>query len=139
MATSRRSSSPAIAPAAGDFLHLAGAHAAGDLIGRLAAAGVPARAAAIYDQVPRPLTAEARDAARRGGIDVLALFSPRTARLFAAAGACGAGWDLRARSPSRSARPPTPAFDGPEPAARPDRRGADPRRDAAPAPAAGLA
>ena len=38
-------------PGAGAFLHVRGAHAAGDLVGRLAAAGVPARAAAIYDQV----------------------------------------------------------------------------------------
>ena len=87
-------------PGAGPSCTCAGAHAAGDLVGRLAAAGVPARAAAIYDQVARPLTAEARGLLAGGRVDVLAFFSPRTARLFAAAGR-GAGWDL-ARSASVS-------------------------------------
>ena len=113
-------------PGAGDFLHLRGAHAAGDLTGRLAAAGVPARAAAIYDQRPRPLTAEALALLAAGGMDVLTFFSPRTARLVAAAGR-GAGWNLSrtvavALSPAADA-----AFAGPEPALR--RIAAAPTRD----------
>ena len=113
-------------PGAGDFLHLRGAHAAGDLTGRLAAAGVPARAAAIYDQRPRPLTAEALALLAAGGMDVLTFFSPRTARLVAAAGH-GAGWNLSrtvavALSPAADA-----AFAGPEPALR--RIAAAPTRD----------
>jgi uroporphyrinogen-III synthase len=104
-------------PGAGGFLHVRGAHAAGDLVGRLAAAGVPARAAAIYDQVPRPLSAEARALLAAGGVDVVTFFSPRTARLMAEAGR-GAGWDLSravtvALSPAADA-----AFGGPEPALR---------------------
>ena len=61
-----------------------------------AAAGVPARAAEIYDQAPRPLTAEARALLAAGGIDVLTFFSPRTARLFAAE-ARAPGGTFRAR------------------------------------------
>jgi uroporphyrinogen-III synthase len=82
-------------PGSGAFLHLRGRHAAGDLTGRLEAAGVPVRAAEIYDQAPRPLTGEARELLRRGRVAAIPVFSPRTARLFAAeAGA--AGWDLSA-------------------------------------------
>jgi uroporphyrinogen-III synthase len=113
-------------PGAGDFLHLRGAHATGDLIGRLTAAGVPARAAEIYDQAPRPLSEEARDLLARGRIDVLTFFSPRTARLFAAE-AAGAGWDLsRTVAVSLSAAADA-AFAGPAPASR--RIAATPTRD----------
>ena len=52
-------------PGAGAFLHVRGRHAAGDLVGRLAAAGVPARAAEIYDQAPRPIDGPGAGAARR--------------------------------------------------------------------------
>jgi uroporphyrinogen-III synthase len=104
-------------PAAGDFLHLRGAHATGDLVGRLTAAGVPARAAAIYDQLPRPLTGEARTLLDRGRIDVVTLFSPRTARLFAAE-ALSEGWDLtRAIAVSLSAAADA-GFAGTAPATR---------------------
>jgi uroporphyrinogen-III synthase len=71
-------------PGAGAFLHVRGRHAAGDLLGALAAAGVPARAAEIYDQVPRPIEGEARARLAAGDPAVVALFSPRSARLFAA-------------------------------------------------------
>jgi uroporphyrinogen-III synthase len=113
-------------PNSGAFLHVRGAHAAGDLTGLLAAAGVPARAAAIYDQAPQPLTAEARALLAAGGVHVIPLFSPRTARLLAAAGR-SAGWDLSrtavvALSPAADA-----AFAGPEPAQR--RVAAAPTRD----------
>jgi uroporphyrinogen-III synthase len=82
-------------PGGGPFLHVRGRHAAGDLVGRLAAAGVPARAAEIYDQAPRALSGEARALLAAGRADVLAFFSPRSARLFAEA-ARAAGWELAA-------------------------------------------
>lgn len=102
-------------PGEGAVLHVRGAHAAGDLVGRLASAGVPARAVALYDQEARPLTEEALALLRAGGIDAVALFSPRTARLF---GAAAAGADLSravtvAMSPAADA-----AYAGPEPARR---------------------
>jgi uroporphyrinogen-III synthase len=80
-------------PGAGAFLHVRGRHAAGDLTGRLAAAGIPARAAEIYDQRAIELAPEAASALAGGAIDVVALFSPRTARLFADAARAG-GWPL---------------------------------------------
>ena len=80
-------------PGAGDFLHVRGRHAAGDLVALLAAAGVPARAAEIYDQVPRAIGGAARALLAAGGLAVVALFSPRSARLFAAQ-ARAAGWPL---------------------------------------------
>ena len=94
-----------------------GRHAAGDLTGRLAAAGVPARAAELYDQVARPLSSEAAALLAAGQVAAVALFSPRSARLFAAAARAG-GWDLAplatvALSPAADA-----AYDGPEPGAR---------------------
>jgi uroporphyrinogen-III synthase len=79
----------------GAVLHLRGRHAAGDLVAELAARGIPARAAEIYDQRPCPLAPEARDLLARGDRAVLPVFSPRTARLFAAE-AADAGWDLGA-------------------------------------------
>jgi uroporphyrinogen-III synthase len=77
----------------GAFLHVRGRHAAGDLVGRLAAAGIPARAAEIYDQAPHPMEGEARALLEAGRADVLTFFSPRSARLFAEA-ARGSGWSL---------------------------------------------
>ncbi len=80
-------------PGAGDFIHVRGRHAAGDLIGRLTALGVPARAAELYDQLPCPLTRQARGLLAAGRIDVAALFSPRSAALLASEFAAG-GWNL---------------------------------------------
>ncbi len=70
-------------PGGGAFLHLRGRHAAGDLVAALTAKGVPARAAEIYDQRPCPVVPEVRSLLARGDVEVLAFFSPRTARLFA--------------------------------------------------------
>ncbi len=78
---------------AGDFVHVRGRHAAGDLTGRLDRAGIPARALEIYDQRAGPLPAAACDLLARGGIAVVTAFSPRSAGLFAAQ-AAAAGWDL---------------------------------------------
>jgi uroporphyrinogen-III synthase len=80
-------------PGAGDFIHIRGRHAAGDLVGRLRAAGVPARAAEIYDQLACPVSQEARHLLATGGIDVLAFFSPRSTAAFVEQ-AQSAGWNL---------------------------------------------
>ncbi len=72
-------------PGSGDFIHVRGRHAAGDLVGSLAQSGVPARGAEIYDQLPLPLRTEALSDLTAGRIEVIALFSPRTARVFAEA------------------------------------------------------
>lgn len=80
-------------PGAGAFIHVRGRHAAGDLVGLLAAAGVAARSAEIYDQRPQRLEGPARALLAAGGPAHVALFSPRTARLFAAE-ARADGWPL---------------------------------------------
>lgn len=80
-------------PGAGAFLHVRGRHAAGDLTGRLAAAGIPARAAELYDQRTVDLAPAAASALAAGAVEVVALFSPRSARIFAAQ-ARAAGWPL---------------------------------------------
>ena len=82
---------------AGDVLYLRGAHAAGDLVARLREAGVPARDLVVYDQPARPVPPEARALLAAGGADLVAAFSPRGARLFAAE-ARAAGWPLDAAS-----------------------------------------
>lgn len=82
-------------PGGGDFVHVRGRHAAGDLVALLAEAGVPARGAEIYDQLPCALPEPVRVALARGGIEVLAFFSPRTAAIFAER-ALDAGWPLAA-------------------------------------------
>jgi len=60
-----------------------GRHAAGDLVGALAARGIPVKAAELYDQVPQPLSPDARALIAAGAAAVVPLFSPRTARIFA--------------------------------------------------------
>ncbi|MCF6272611.1 MAG: uroporphyrinogen-III synthase [Rhodobacteraceae bacterium] len=55
-------------------LHLHGKHVTGSL---------GQQALAIYDQVARPLSSEAEMALRGGNIAAVALFSPRSAQLFA--------------------------------------------------------
>ncbi|MGZ8995690.1 MAG: uroporphyrinogen-III synthase [Rhodospirillales bacterium] len=71
-------------PAAGAFLHIAGAVSAGDLGGRLAAAGFAYRRTVLYAMRPaRALSPPARDAVAAGRLSGVALYSPRTATLFA--------------------------------------------------------
>lgn len=65
-------------------VHLRGAHAAGDLVARLRAAGVPAEAIVAYDQPALPLNAEAAALLAAAGAVVLPLYSPRSAALVAA-------------------------------------------------------
>jgi uroporphyrinogen-III synthase len=70
----------------GPLLHLRGAHAAGDVPGRLTAGGVPTTTAVVYDQRAQPLTAEALSLLANPGEEVLLpLFSPRSAALLAEA------------------------------------------------------
>ncbi|WP_305972569.1 MULTISPECIES: uroporphyrinogen-III synthase [unclassified Mameliella] len=67
----------------GPLVHLHGAHVRGNIAKRLSTAGIPCRGAAIYDQPPCPLNAEAR-AALDGQVPVVApVFSPRTGELLA--------------------------------------------------------
>ena len=70
-------------PGQGPLLHVRGRHAAGDLVGALAARGIPVKAAELYDQVPQPLSPDARALFAAGAAAVVPLFSPRTARIFA--------------------------------------------------------
>jgi uroporphyrinogen-III synthase len=75
----------------GAVLHVRGRHAAGDLVGRLIAAGVAARPAVLYAQQTRSLPVAAVATLAQGA--AVALFSPRTAKLFADAARVG-GWEL---------------------------------------------
>ncbi len=84
---------------AGDYLHVRGRETAGDLSGALAAEGIAVREVILYEARPLAAIPAPLDAAlRAGAIDVVALFSPRTARLFAAfaaeGSARGAPWAL---------------------------------------------
>ncbi len=80
-------------PGAGALVHVRGRRAAGDLVGRLQAAGFDARGAEIYEQTARPMPQAAAAALAGGEVDAVALFSPRSAALFAQTAAT-AGWDL---------------------------------------------
>ncbi|MXU64808.1 uroporphyrinogen-III synthase [Oceanomicrobium pacificus] len=65
------------------MLHLSGAHHRGDIVERLQAAGQPASRIILYDQPEVPLSDAAQRALRNGRVDLLPLFSPRSAALFA--------------------------------------------------------
>ena len=68
---------------AGALLHVSGSAVAGDLAGRLKAAGFEARRAVLYEARPVGALSEAAvTAIGRGGIDAVLLFSPRTAISF---------------------------------------------------------
>jgi uroporphyrinogen-III synthase len=68
----------------GRLLHLRGQDARGDVAPRLTVAGVHTDAAIVYDQQPCPLTPAALRLLRGRAPVILPLFSPRSARLFAA-------------------------------------------------------
>ncbi len=73
-----------LAPGNGPLVHVAGREVAGDLAGRLGAAGFTVRVAAIYDAVPASALEAATQAALRHREVAWALFfSPRTAATFA--------------------------------------------------------
>ena len=69
----------------GPVLHAHGAETRGDVAQRLAAGGLTVTARVLYDQVETGLTAEAKALLAGTGDVVVPLFSPRSARLFAAA------------------------------------------------------
>ncbi len=71
-------------PPVGPLLHLRGRDARGDIAPRLTAAGVPTTACVVYDQQTCALTPAAMRLLRGSQPVILPLFSPRSARLFAA-------------------------------------------------------
>lgn len=70
-------------PGQGAMLHIRGHHAAGSLTGMLKDAGIPVRAAEIYHQNPCVIEAGPARMLASGQIDIVTLFSPRTAQIFA--------------------------------------------------------
>ncbi len=69
---------------AGALLHPCGAETRGDLVARLMAAGIAARALVVYTQRPQPLTATAEAALHGATPVILPVFSPRSSALLAA-------------------------------------------------------
>ncbi len=70
-------------PAAGALVHVAGSHVAGDLAGRLTERGFTLRRETLYTAERAAALSDAAAAAlRRGAIDAVLLFSPRTAGGF---------------------------------------------------------
>ena len=71
-------------PDAGRLVHVAGRVSTGDLVPRLSAAGFEARRVPLYEAIAvRALSAPARRALEEQTLAGVALFSPRSARLFA--------------------------------------------------------
>lgn len=108
---------------AGPLLHLRGAESRGEVAPRLAAAGIPAAEATVYDQHPRPLSPEAVALLQEGAPVVAPLFSPRTARLLAAEVARvapGARLWIAALSPAVAGAAETLGAERMRTAARPD-------------------
>ncbi|MCA0920236.1 uroporphyrinogen-III synthase [Pseudooceanicola nanhaiensis] len=68
----------------GGLLHVHGVNVRGNLVERLAAAGLSARGAALYDQKAQPLSQEAHKLLDRDAPVLVPLFSPRSAALFEA-------------------------------------------------------
>lgn len=71
---------------AGRLLHLHGVETRGAVADRLTEGGIPTLSLAIYDQVARPLTDDARRALDGARPVILPVFSPRTARIIAEQG-----------------------------------------------------
>jgi uroporphyrinogen-III synthase len=72
-----------LSPSDGPVLHVAASAVAGDLAGRLAAAGFAVRRAVLYDAVTATELSDAtRQALAAGAIDLALFFSPRTAATF---------------------------------------------------------
>ncbi len=69
----------------GPFQHYRGAHARGDVAGRLSAAGRPTGAEVVYSQDSCDLSDEAKALFRGETVVIVPLFSPRTAAQFASA------------------------------------------------------
>lgn len=66
------------------ILHAHGAHKTGTLVERLTGRGSDASEVALYDQVAVPLPDAVRDGLAAGRFRAVALFSPRSARLYRA-------------------------------------------------------
>jgi uroporphyrinogen-III synthase len=114
-------------PADGPLVHVRGRNAAGDLAGALARHGFAVRPAEIYDQRPCPPGPEARALLDARAIDVVTLYSPRSATFFAAEARSNV-WDLSAVTTVSISAAADRAMTGPEPRARrvadrPDRDG----------------
>ena len=72
-----------IRPDAGPLLHAGGAVTAGDLVGQLSAAGYAITHAALYEtRLADTLPSDIERALGAGSVDVVTLFSPRTAEAF---------------------------------------------------------
>jgi uroporphyrinogen-III synthase len=109
----------------GPGLYLRGRHAASDIEPDLVQAGIDTHSVIAYDQLPRPLTPEARAALHGAAPVILPLFSPRSARLLAseAEGAtapldlipisanAAAAWKGRAASITVAAAPDGPSME----------------------------
>ena len=92
------------APLHGHWLHARGVDAAGSLGARLRAAGMRVTEVIVYDQRPQPLSDAARAVLSGPAPVTLAVFSPRSARLFVAeAGRVAAPVQAVAISPAAAA------------------------------------
>lgn len=72
----------ALSPAAGPILYLSGAETAGDLAAQLGAAGFDCRRVVLYDAAPAGTLGTAGDALRKGAVDAVLLYSPRSAKIW---------------------------------------------------------
>lgn len=104
-------------PGPGSYVHVRGRQAAGDLTGRLNAAGAPARGLELYRQVSLPMPAAAAALLAAGEVPVVAAFSPRSALRFARA-AREAGWPLDGVTLVSLSAAADAAHDAPEPGRR---------------------
>lgn len=92
------------APLQGHWLHARGVDAAGSLGARLRAAGMQVTEAIVYDQRPQPLSDQARAVLSGADPVTVAVFSPRSARIFVAqAGVVTAPVQAVAISPAAAA------------------------------------
>jgi uroporphyrinogen-III synthase len=69
-------------PGAGPILYLSGAETAGNLEGQLQAAGFSCHRAVLYDAAPATSLGETEHLLRRGEIDAVMLYSPRSAKIW---------------------------------------------------------
>ena len=72
----------ALKPDDGPILYLSGAETAGDLQGQLSASGFDCRRVVLYDALPAASLGPAEPALRKGLIDAVLLYSPRSARIW---------------------------------------------------------
>lgn len=72
----------ALDPAKGPILYLSGAETAGDLEGQLKAAGFDCHRAVLYDAAPAETLGDTESPIRKGEIDAVLLYSPRSAKIW---------------------------------------------------------